>query len=726
MVIVDNILYLPAQELVKKYNFSQNQLDKNCHENRNGLTNNYQHIKGNDATYGKSINLIAFDSIPEATRTAKGLPSKDVLLKDIQASALSSLVIFSNEAYTYYLAQPATAKLAKEKAEQASWFIAIASAKTSQLRQLGFESKPDMYVKAIELMNARARERAWHAWKLNSSAELAKRLTPFQKYLKGELSLAQACGELISKKTGNSNAQKITFDQQAVMVQLYSDANAKPNFEQVWMIYTRKANEMIRLGHWSPDAQISPSTVRAFLMKPAIRQMWYEARHGYQEYRNVFEAVTQRERPTFANALWVIDGTPSHRYFQHGEQGRYFRFNIFPVLDAHSWCVLGFWLSGTENTDAVLGALRSACMVTGNTPHQILYDNSSAIQSYRAQAAIDKIAPVSFAATAGNARSKIIEQFFHLFNQDVQKFRPGYTANPFALTLNNRPNREALAKMVKSAELPSAELALKQAIEDLTLWNNTPRKFLGGLSPIDTYKQSVTATANRQNKFYKEIDIEAFYAFPGEQKKIRTMDEGKPKMVSTFIPQTYEFTNRGIEIVIDKNRFYYQVEDATFRSQFTGQRFSVRYEPNRERWIGDHPEELLLYLNGVPMQWNGQHLAATVLDKIPMAIADFKEGTRAQLDQRLSNKKQQRALLQNDFSQLIEHTKSQKTYTAVITDNAFDKKVIQDTNEELLNQIIQRDDYRLGHKPSNDELDGPREDDDEHDRLSGYDEEDTI
>jgi hypothetical protein len=458
MVIIDGILHLSYNDL-KPFGFTQSFLDKECSNNRTGVSTNYINTKGID-NGTRAVTLIQFDSIPEQTRIAKNIPDADLLLKQIQEKQVSSLVQFNNEAYNFYLSQPATAKVAKEKAEQASWFIAIASAKTNQVRALGFRSKTEFCAKAIELMNARASERHWHAWKLTTVAELTKRLTPFNKYLKGELTLAQACGERISKKVGNSNAQKITLDQQAVMVQLFSDANVKPNFEQVWMIYTRKASEMIRLEQWSTSALISPSTVRAFLMKPAIKQLWYEARHGYQEYRNVFDPIIQRERATFANALWVIDGTPLHRYFQHLDKGKYFRWNIFIVLDAYSQCVLGFWISESEDTESVLGALRSACIVTGKMPTQILYDNGSAITSYRSQKAIDAISVVSFPAQAGNARTKVVEGYFHWFNENVEKFRPGFTHNPFAKRLDNRANREALALAVRDGKLSMADQVL--------------------------------------------------------------------------------------------------------------------------------------------------------------------------------------------------------------------------------------------------------------------------
>lgn len=724
MVVKDNILLVSVNtDLVKKYGFSQSAVDKNCSEYRAGITDNYACVKGIDYLNDpkRTVTLVDYDTIPEATRLAKGMPTKAELIKQIQNQQLASLVAFSQEAYNYYLAQPATAKRAKEKAEQASWLLAIAGAKSTHWKPLGFTKVEDFYLKAIDLMNEQAEKREWHAWKCSTLKGLIKKLTPFKKAVKDNALLSKAFSTLISKKVGNNNAEVLGEEQKALLVQMYANGNAKPTFEQVWHIYTRKAQEMVQLEHWNDtESIISPSTVRAFLTKPSIKQLWFEARHGYQEYRNVYEPITLRERASYANALWVIDGTPSHRYFQHGDQGRYFRFNIFPILDAHSWAVIGFWLSEKENTEAVLGALRSACLVSGCMPHQILYDNSSAIQSYRAQETIDKISVVSFGASTGNARSKIIENFFHYFNADVQKFRKGFTHNPFALSLNNRANREALAKMVKSHELPAAERALDQAIEDLNLWNNKPRKFLGGISPIQAYRLSIEATRSKQRAFSQLIDIDAFYNMPGEHKKIRTYDEGKPKTVNTFIPQTYEFTNRGIEITInngkDGKKCVYDIAQAEFRKQFIGERVTVKYEPNPERWINGQPDKLLLYVQGNPLQWQGVHMAALPKDVFHMAVADYTPGEGTQLRASLTEKKKQRALVQKDFAELVETTKRNGTYTDMITANAFDKEVLQAAQAEINNSIIHGSDYRIGSAAT--ELT-----EQQHiDRLAGYDE----
>jgi hypothetical protein len=719
MVVINNIVHLSVKNLTPW--FSQSFIDKQT------SVGNYPCIYAHDPEQPnrKEVKLIPYNGIPEATRQQKGMPSAEELLQKIKTMQLGSLVAFNQDAYNYYLQNPITAKRAKEKAEQASWLVAIASAKPSQAKALGFSSKDELYEQAIVQMDKQAKERNWHAWKCTTVLALRKRLKPFQQALKGSLPWADAWASAISKKTGNSNAQKIELDQQALMIQLYSDANAKPNFEQVWMIYTRKANEMIGLGHWTNSALISPSTVRAFLSKPATRQLWYEARHGYQEYRNVFDPVIQRQRATFANALWVIDGTPIHRYFQHLDQGKYFRWNIFIVLDAHSECVLGFWISESEDTASVLGALRSACLVSGKLPHQVLYDNGSAITSYRSQHALDAISVVSFPAQAGNARSKPVEGYFHWFNQNVEKFRPGFTANPFAISLNNRPNREALSLAVKQGKLALAEQAIDQLITDFTIANNTPRKMLGGMSAIQVYRQSIEATAARQREFNELIDVQAFWTEPGEQKKIRASHEGKITMVKTWVPQLYEFTNRGIDITLNTKRFTYDIEDPAFRVVNIGQRFSVKYEPNPALWVDGRPEKLLLYINGTPVMWKGQHLAAVQKQLVPMAVADYSEGTRKQLDERLSNKRNQRELVAAHFNEMLEHTKRNGTHTQVITENAFDKDVLQNTEAEIRNQIIKGENYRLGEAPAPSGLprtkldrlslgmDGPEDDTDE-------------
>lgn len=725
MVIINNILHLSVKDLIK-FGFKQSQIDKKTSE---GI---YPSAYAFDPSQParKELKLIPYMGIPESTRIEKNMPTLEELTKQHLENELQRQCGFSEDAYGYFLSHKnikdtkSTTRQhqAKAKAEQAYMLNTLARIRTTEVRHLGFADKPSYYTAAIEQLKKTAAARQWPAWKCNGLPGLTRKLKPFQKAAKGKITMQQAWDSLINQRVNNDNALKLDSDQQALLVQMYADP-VKATPEEVHRIYLNKAKEMIGHGLWNEKSLISESAVRAFLNKPGITPLWYEARHGYQAYRNVFEPVTERINATFANALWVIDGTPIHNYFQHLDKGKYFRWNIFIVLDAHSHCVLGFWLSETENTEAVIGSLRSACTISGKLPHQVLYDNGSAIQSYRGQHAIQTISVVSFGASAGNARSKVVESYFAWFNQHVQKFRTGFTANPFAKTLDRQPNREALAKQVKEGKLPIAENAVKQLIEDFTIANNTPRPFLNNLSPLQAYRKSIEITSAKQRTFSKEIDIEAFYALPGANKQVRTMIEGKPKMVSTFVPQTYEFTNRGIEITINGTPYSYDIEDAGFRKQFIGQRFEVRYESDRSKWIDERqPAQLLLYLQGTPLQWQGVHAAALPKIKFAMAVADYREGERNNLHAHLERKKEQRTLTLQDRDAMIALTKANKTYTEV-SENAFDKEVLQAANSEYLNQIIGGDDYTLDAPKEMPEtsgfdrldygLDGPTDDTDE-------------
>lgn len=727
MVIINNILHLSFKELTK---FSTSDALKfHCKQYREGLSTNYANIA--DPTDGRKI-LIAYNSIPESTRLEKQMPSAEELTKQCLSNEIARQSGFSEEAYQYFLSHKdikqtkshTRAHQAKAKAEQAHLLTKLANIKPTEVRALGFEDKPSYYLHCIEEMKKLAESRPWPNWKCTGLAGLNKKLKPFQQAVKGNATMQSAWESLINKRTNNDNALKIDNDQQALLVQLFANPESatKLTCEQTHDFYTRKAKDMVAHGHWSVKSLISAGAVRAFLMKPGIKPLWFEARHGYQQYRNIFEPVTERINATFANALWVIDGTPIHNYFQHLDKGKYFRWNIFIVLDAFSHCVLGFWLSETENTEAVIGSLRSASLISGKLPHQVLYDNSSAIQSYRAQHAISAISIVAFGAAAGNARSKVVEGYFAWFNGHVQKFRTGFTGNPFAKRMDNQPNREALALAVKNGKLPLAENAIDQLIEDFTIANNLPRPFLGNISPIEAYRKSLSASEAKQRPFSKEIDIEAFYALPGASKQVRTMVEGKPKMVSTFLAHEYEFTNRGIEITIQGNTVTYDIEDETFRKQFIGQKFTVRYEPNPKRWADGQPDELLLYVQGNPLHWKGVHASALPKKKYHMAVADYSEGERSELTEHLQRKKDQRTLIHADRDALIESTKRAGTYTDVITANAYDKEVLHAANAYLLNQKIQGDDFNIEQVPSKVDdvkldrldlgMDGPQDDED--------------
>ncbi|MEQ9021303.1 MAG: transposase family protein, partial [Pseudomonadales bacterium] len=276
-----------------------------------------------------------------------------------------------------------------------------------------------------------------------------------------------ALESLISNKYGKRNAAKLkkrndtdkqAEEQQALLIRLHADT-IKLSIDQTWAAYMRRATQMMDLYQqtngekgWDDRCIITAQTVKNFLNAPEIRQIWYSKRHGKKPASNVFSVVTKRKSASFANAKWVIDGKPMQINFSH-KGYNYSRIHAFVVIDEHSWAVVGYHLSFSENTDQVIMALRDACMRTKCLPHEIQADNSSAIVSWHAKHAIRSISKHFTLAQAGNARSKRIENFFGHFNAQILKFKPGFYGKHHN-KLDHAVNEEEMARQIKGNLLP--------------------------------------------------------------------------------------------------------------------------------------------------------------------------------------------------------------------------------------------------------------------------------
>lgn len=681
MVVENNILFINRDQLVSlvakdRQEVFYNTVKQQLWRSRNG-SESWKHRESEKGTF------IQYNSIPKATLSSYDLPSTTDLIKQ----NLSQLVKPITGAKDYYLAEPNTYSYADDLAQIAAWLMFLASVSRKQANTMGYNSLDTLYTDAMDHMKSLPR------WKAGSLQILKRKLRPFNQYFKGlnnqqKVELSTPLSSLISKKYGNSNTRKITKEQEALMIQIYSQPN-KPSIEQTWTLYLRQATEMVAAyeqsngGHgWDKKCLVSYSTVKHLLTSKRVQQMVYEKRHGYQAYRNEYEIVTPRENASFSNALWVIDGTPVHRYYYDAETKKaYSRINVFVVLDAHSWTVLGFWVSEKEDTEAVKGALRSACTLGGHLPHQIQFDNSRAIKSYFSQKAMQVIAEYCTSTAVGNARAKIVEPFFKQFNEQVLKFRPGYTASPvMAKSLQNQPNREALALQVKQGLIPSKDQAIKELHEDFTLWNNRVMKKYGK-SPLQRYTESMQSSAAKQRKFAHQHALEAFYQMPGELKQVKVIENGKQVMRTSFLPQEFEYTTKGIRDCA--------VKDTAFNSRFIGEKFQIKYDPKFE------DTRIYLYQDEKPFHFEGQHVAMVPREKMHMAIADHEPGEMAKIQGLQAAKKEQRKLAQDALNHHVAITESNGTYTEAITENAFDKEVLNAAKANRMEQLVNGQDYQL-------------------------------
>ncbi|WP_238354554.1 transposase family protein [Fulvivirga marina] len=693
MVVRKDIVWLSARELLElvapDYRTQlEETINKGKYRNKNNGLDSWQHEKVSGDV------LINYNTIPTPTLDKYDLPEPAQLFK----RNIEQLISIPAKAYDYFLGKPEVYEIARELSETAGWLLFLSSVSRSQSTSMGYNSLDDLYNDAIELMGAKD---DWSKWKCNSIQVLKRKLKPFNKLFKKPLNgnytdqdLYESLDSLISKKYGNSNSQKLGEEQEALLIQIYSEPN-KPSIEQTYNMYMRKANEMVQAyvvsnGQygWSHKALVSDSTVKHFLMSKDVQQLVYEQRHGRQQYRDKFEIVTKRKTPSYANALWVLDGSPVHRYyFDPKTKKAYSRLNAFVILDAHSWCVIGFHVSTTETTEAVKESLRMACELSGYLPNQLQFDNSSAIKSYHAQQCMHALTAHCTPTAVGNARSKIIESFFSKFNDQILKFRTGYTGgNITAKTLDRSGNREALAKQVKDGLLPTIDQAIKELHEDFTLWNH--KSFNGSKSPLEKYKESIATTQNQQRPYTHKHEIEAFYEMPGDLKQVKVVDQGKTRQLNQFVPQPYQYTNVGMKLQIDNQRHELIISDPEFNSLHIGESFNIKYDPR-------NIEKVYLYRDGRPYLFNDSHVFASTKQEFSMALADRTEGETKLLNDHLNSKKKQKLITTNRYNRLVEITKENGTYTEAITANAYDKSILNAAKADMLEKLVNGDSYRL-------------------------------
>jgi hypothetical protein len=667
MVIVgDNILCLHFSDLSPKW-FTEDYLKKKLKESRQGVIEGYKSLP--DPEDGRKA-LIIYSTIPAKAIAERGIPSEEYFRQEYRKQQIAQRVPFNDHAYNYFLKNPLTMTYARELAEQASWLLFLAQNKSELSTLLGVKSVDEVYTQAMRLMC----EKEWRTWECTSLQVFRRKLKPFQKVKRVSVlgtdaensSLIDALKKLeqnkILSKLNNSNRAKLGIEQEALLVQIHGNSN-KPPIEQTYMLYLRRATEQIKAGKWPETAIVSLTTVRNFLNK--TEQVWYGNRHGVQEWRDKFEIVTHRKKASMANALWISDNTRIHRTYANPKgKGGISHATFTIVLDAHSWCILGFFISDTENTLSMMNTYRNACELSGYVPYQVQTDNGPAYSSAQGKASLNALAKYVTPTEVGNARAKKIESFFHQFNSLVLRYRKGFTSSPTTFSLEHRPNREHLAALVKSKQLPLIDDVIKEMYEDITLWNHHKIKKYDK-TPLELYFASVESTKDMQRRYTPEVERAAFY-----------------------VRSQYLYRKEGFVIRQNKKDHIYRVEDPFFNAHYIDHELTVEYDPR------DLNKGLWLYLDNKPVMLNNEHVVALPARLYHESLLDHTADEGKALSEHRSRKKEQRQISNKRFVDYLGITKSNGTFTEMITENAFDKETLRLAQQQRLEQMTNGE-YRL-------------------------------
>ena len=667
MKLIEGQIYVTIEEL-ESYGFSKAFIWKVTSEYRNGQRPSYANIPDPE---DKRKCLISYDSIPAVSKLEKSIPSKTDM---VAQGMIKDRLVMDVEVMDFFTVTAVTFSKARQYQRVTAYLMLAAPVTVSTAREMGFPNVDGYYTTVMDLML----KEKFDIWHISNLDRFKRRLSPFKKYVKTptQSHFKAALSSLISKKFGRKNAAKVLSDNaqakqmQGVMVKIYADPR-KFTLQDAYTTYLRFATKKYQeykdsngKAGWDEKCFVTEQTMANFLYEPAVQQAWYAYRHGEAEWRNRYEMVTKRLPASYANAKWVIDGTPLHRYFQDGDSA-FNRVHVFFVMDECTWCILGVGVSlNGESSGQVLQALRAAAQNAGAfmgderlyIPFEVQSDNSSANQSYAVQSAFQEIGAVHRPARVGNSRSKVVEPLNKHFFARWMRFREGFTGSMGMSTkIDNKINQERLTEIVKKKQLPDLNTTLLQLQEDVNNWNNDrtwknadvaeeDRK-----SPLEKYRKSVAATQEKQKTISEGLSVRAFYWMPTKAKQVKDESNSSRKSKTIHIPQQYKYSNNGIKVdrisPMDGKRITmeFDVPVPGFNADNVGKLFSLRIEPLNY----DHA---YLFVDDKPVtDEEGNWIKAINKEMFHSAVADHTEGEMKKVMEHQDKKKDQKLLTKSRF-----------------------------------------------------------------------------
>lgn len=475
-------------------------------------------------------------------------------------------------------------------ARAAGWLRLINEFDVKKARKLGFESINDF------------REQVFKRC-LN---EQTAKPTPLIKFKKGIITSLdrlyrnavnykeEGIKALIHKGVGNVNREKTDTQMHAKLIQLASEP-VKYSWEDVSMMYNDWALE-------NNKEQITTSTIKQYLNTPKIKKIWYYSRHGKLAADNDIQQLINRDKPSFPDALWSLDGTTMQLYYRDDNGKIKSDLYVYFVTDANTGAIIGFSIAFAETSGMVEDALRYAINTYEYKPYQLQYDNSSANIAVAVQNLMSNMSRVHFPCQPYLGRPKYVEGIIGHFQQTVLRklinFKGG---NINVRSLNSKANPELLAKFKKDIELlPDQAGVIDLFIDMVGEWNARGEK-------RDNY-----------GRFVGQSKIERYTTIEHEKRcKLNYFDKLSMFLVEQRIAYTYGVN--GIEMEVKGNKHHFivpdpdSVGDFIFANDNLGRKFKVKIDR-------DNPDMIALYnTDGVfiDFAYNKERYASCVADIKP-------------------------------------------------------------------------------------------------------------
>lgn len=279
---------------------------------------------------------------------------------------------------------------------------------------------------------------------------------------------------LIPGTLQNTNARKVITDEQtALLDELLAKHNNLDN-EIIATMYNAVAQKL----EWK---SITAGT--AANRRKERELVIFAGRNGVKDLRNKILMQNKRKRPSAPLLFWSLDGWDVELMYQKTERNTKGhsittytnRVNAVIVIDPFNYYPVGYAI-GTHETpqliqQAILNAMEHTKELFGEyyKPYQLQSDNYGGKEL---KANYQGVCTIYTPAQLGNAKAKVIEQWFAKFNNKYCRLANNWSGYNVSSGSKNQPNTEFLDKIKKS--FPDYNGVCKQ----VEMMLNTERKEL--------------------------------------------------------------------------------------------------------------------------------------------------------------------------------------------------------------------------------------------------------
>ena len=377
-------------------------------------------------------------------------------------------------------------------------------------------------------------------------------------------------GCLVSGKLMNTNTTKITAEAGRWIIAHKVSLNPVYNVQQLFDEFNSVAHEH----GWKPLKSIQ--TLRAYLDRPEVKQLWYGAEQGSQRANNLFNRQFRTILPEVRNSLWYFDGSKINLYYRFfDEKSRETKAgstNCIYVVDAYSEVFIGFYICKSETLLSTYEAIRSAAEFTGCLPYELVTDNQSGFTSKAALRWRAKLGCISHTTMPEHGQSKTIEAMFGRFQADFLHRFFNYTGGNITAK-SNRTKIDTKRILANIQNLPDYGEMLQQHAQCVQDWNNAPHPRIHGKTRMQVYMESVNP---------QEIVLD---------------ETVKEKLFYIATEKASTFRANGIEVTIGGQKYAFEPKladgtpDYGWRRDNTGREFIVEYDPHDLRRVRLYTED---------------------------------------------------------------------------------------------------------------------------------------